>query len=64
MNHSAKLIVKANLPFTKRSVDALEPEDMPWAAWDDKLTGFGVRVYPSGAKSFVENYRADNDPAN
>ena len=46
--------------MTKRAVDALEPEDKPWIAWDDKLTGFGVRVHPSGAKAFLVNYRAGN----
>ena len=46
--------------LTKRTVDALEPQDKPWIAWDDRLTGFGVRVHPSGAKSYVVNYRAGN----
>ncbi len=31
---------------------ALEPSDKPFIAWDDKLIGFGVRVHPSGLKSF------------
>ncbi len=57
---SAKNTAKVKLTLTKRTVDALEAEDKPWIAWDDKLTGFGVRVHPSGAKSYVVNYRAGN----
>ena len=56
--HSAKRIAKVKLTLTKRAVDALEPTDKPWIAWDDKLVGFGCRVQPSGTKSFVINYRA------
>ena len=56
--HSAKRIARVKLTLTKRTVDALEPEDKPWIAWDDKLTGFGCRVQPSGTKSFIVNYRA------
>ena len=41
----------ANLKITlnKRSVEALVPADKPLIAWDDRLTGFGVRVQPSGS---------------
>ena len=56
--HSEKRIAKVKLTLTKRSVDALQSEDKPWIAWDDKLTGFGCRVQPSGTKSFIVNYRA------
>ena len=57
---TVKLTARVKLTLTKRTVDALEPEDKPWIAWDDKLTGFGVRVHPSGAKAFLVNYRAGN----
>ena len=43
--------------MTKRAVDALEPAGKSWIAWDDRLTGFGCRVQPSGTKSFIVNYR-------
>ena len=43
--------------ITKRSVDALQPAEKPYIAWDDRLTGFGVRVLPSATKSFILNYR-------
>ena len=56
--NSAKRIAKVKLTLTKRAVDALEPADKPWIAWDEKLVGFGCRVQPSGTKSFVINYRA------
>jgi hypothetical protein len=46
--------------LTKRVVDALAYERKSAAqdAWDDHTVGFGVRVYPSGRKSFVLSYRA------
>ena len=50
----------ANLKFTlnKRAVEALKPAEAPFIAWDDRLTGFGVRVQPSGVRSYIVNYRA------
>ena len=53
-----KRVALVKLSLSKRSVDALAPKDQAWIAWDDRLTGFGVRVYPSGRKSWIVNYRA------
>ena len=57
MSKPGKRVAKTKLTITKRAIDALKPADKPWIAWDDKLTGFGVRVHPTGAKSFIVNYR-------
>ena len=43
--------------ITKRSVDALEPREREHVLWDDEMKGFGVQVHPTGAKSFIVNYR-------
>ena len=55
---NGKRTAKVRLTLTKRAVEALTPAEKSWIAWDDKLTGFGVRVQPSGTKSFIVNYRA------
>ena len=55
--HSAKRVARVRTHLTKRTVEALAPADKSWIAWDDRLTGFGVRVQPSGTKSFIVNYR-------
>ncbi|EAQ33922.1 probable integrase protein [Nitrobacter sp. Nb-311A] len=44
--------------ITKRSVEALQTSGGEFTVWDDALTGFGVRVRPTGAKSYVVVYRA------
>jgi len=36
-------------------VDALAPTDRDFVKWDGELKGFGVRVRPSGAKSFIDS---------
>ena len=54
---SGKRVARTRLTLTEPAVEALEPGDKPWTAWDDRLTGFGVRIEPSGTKSFLVNYR-------
>jgi integrase len=44
--------------LTKRAVDALQPGSPDYFMWDDELPGFGVRVWPSGRKVYVAQYRA------
>ncbi len=44
--------------ITKRLVDAQKADEREFTIWDDAVTGFGLRVRPSGAKSFVVVYRA------
>jgi integrase len=44
--------------ITKRTVDTLRPNDNEFTVWDDAVTGFGVRVRPTGSKSYVVVYRA------
>ncbi len=44
--------------ITKRMVDALKPNGSEFTVWDDVVTGFGVRVRPTGAMSYVVVYRA------
>lgn len=46
------------MTLTARTVEALEPEEKAYTAWNDKLTGFGVRVQPTGLRSYLVNYRA------
>ena len=44
--------------ITKRSVDAAPPEAREYFIWDDELRGFGLRVYPSGRKMYLAQFRA------
>ena len=42
----------------KSVVDRAEPAAARYTIWDDKLAGFGVRISPAGAKTYVARYRA------
>ncbi|MBL4838248.1 MAG: tyrosine-type recombinase/integrase [Kordiimonadaceae bacterium] len=46
------------MKLTKRSVDALMPEDKEYGIRDIELKGFGIRVMPSGRKTYQVQYRA------
>jgi len=43
--------------ISKRTVDALIPNGTKQFLWDTDLRGFGVQVTPTGAKSYVYQYR-------
>jgi integrase len=44
--------------ITKRTVDALKANGSEFTVWDAAVSGFGVRVRPTGAMSYVVVYRA------
>jgi len=45
--------------LTKRFIDSLNQEEgKDFIVWDASLTGFGVRVKPSGRKSYLYKYRS------
>lgn len=43
--------------LTKRTIEALEPADRDYFVWDGDLSGLGIRVFPTGRKQFVLQYR-------
>lgn len=43
--------------LTKRFVDTLKPDGTDRFVWDEALTGFGIRMKPSGTMSFLIQYR-------
>jgi integrase len=49
--------------ITKRVVDSLEPTAKEYTVWDNHLPGFGVRVRPTGAMSYIVSYRAGSGRA-
>lgn len=43
--------------LTKRDIDQAQAQDKEIFLWDSSLPGFGVRIKPTGIKSFVIQYR-------
>ncbi|MFH1743680.1 MAG: tyrosine-type recombinase/integrase [bacterium] len=43
--------------LTKTAIDKAKPQDKPYILWDDLVSGFGVKVYKTGRKSFIIDYR-------
>src|SRR3954466_12430843 len=44
--------------LTKRSLESLKARSKEYTVWDRAIGGFGVRVRPTGAMSYVVVYRA------
>ena len=45
--------------LTKKVVDGSRPVDKRCHAWDSALAGFGLRIEPTGVKTFIAKYRAN-----
>lgn len=43
--------------LTKRVVDGAEAQAKDYFIWDDELLGFGLRVFKSGKRSCLIQYR-------
>ena len=48
---------RSQISLTKRTVDAAHPTDKRYHIWDSDLMGYGLRIEPSGIKTFVTKYR-------
>ncbi|HBO2075786.1 TPA: tyrosine-type recombinase/integrase [Pseudomonas aeruginosa] len=44
--------------LTKRVVDAAAAREKDYFIWDDELPGFGLRIFASGRRSYLIQYRA------
>ncbi len=56
-------VAMAGQRITKSVVDRLTVEASEYAVWDAQMPGFGVRVRPSGAMSYMVSYRAGSGRA-
>ena len=46
--------------LTKKTIDAAKPTAKEYVLWDTELRGFGLRIKPSGVKTFLVQYRNEN----
>src|SRR3546814_8347369 len=44
--------------LTKRVVDAVVAEAKDYVLWDEELPGFGLRIFPTGKRSYLITYRS------
>ena len=52
-----RLILSTTKRITKRQVESIRPASRDIVVWDGELPGFGVRVKPSGVRSYIVQYR-------
>ena len=52
-----KQIGRTMTKLTKRVVDSAEVRPGDYFIWDGDLPGFGLRVFPSGRKRYIVQYR-------
>ena len=50
---------RKGVPLTKTVVDAAEKAGKRYHIWDSEYAGFGLRVEPTGVKTFIAKYRAN-----
>ena len=43
--------------ISKSTVDAVNPGATEVMLWDDKVSGFGLKTMPTGAKTYLYQYR-------
>lgn len=43
--------------LTKRVVEGAEPQEKDYFLWDEEIPGFGLRVFASGRRSYMAQYR-------
>jgi integrase len=50
-------VTNKTIRLTKRAVDAATTRASRYVLWDDELRGFGLRIEPSGTKTYLVRYR-------
>mgnify|MGYP004191487475 CR=1 FL=1 len=45
--------------ITKRLVESVKSQKKDYVVWDSDMSGFGLRVFASGKRSYVIQYRRD-----
>jgi integrase len=48
---------QSDIRLTKRVVEAAAPKDRDYFIWDKEVKGFGVRILPSGTKTYQVQYQ-------
>lgn len=54
-----RVMTEDDVKLQKTAIDAAEPRASRYFLWDAELRGFGLRIEPSGVKTFIVRYRAE-----